>query len=342
MIIQNRSRGNYFLVRKCARRVFTEESRRWKILIATVAMGAAAAVILQVFQPWDRFKLGQSQEIRQVKSELYLNPRPAITDPLPEAKTLSLDDLIEPKDVSAPPNHIKPKIVPEAPNRIEPKIVPEVPNRIEPEPVPGAPERVGEPEKPASERSEEEIPIVTAVDTEVQDERAELISEPTYAAILGRIALNRKETLSRIMRQVYGRFNSDYLKSFIIANPDIKNPDRVAVGQVISLPAIPVAVASGDNRGWWIKVDETDTLEGAFDILRNHPGSFPPVRLIPYWNPAAGPKFAVVLGKLFKDEKSARIQQEQLPAKLSSGSKILSRWDKKTIFFANPYFERAP
>ncbi len=366
MIIQNRSRGNYFLVRKCARRVFTEESRRWKILIATVVMGAAAAVILQVFQPWDRFKLGQFQEIRQVKSELFLNPRSAITDPMPEAKTLSLDDLIVHRDVSAPPNHIKPKIVPEAPNRIKPKIVPEVPNRIEPEivpgasnrielhtvpgtpnriepePVPGAPERVEEPQKPASERAEEEIPIVTAVDTEVQDERAELISEPTYAAILGRIALNRKETLSRIMRQVYGRFNSDYLKSFIIANPDIKNPDRVAVGQVISLPAIPVAVASGDNRGWWIKVDETDTLESAFDILRNHPGSFPRVRLIPYWNPAAGPKFAVVLGKLFKDEKSARAQQEQLPAKLSSGSKILSRWDKKTIFFANPYFERAP
>jgi hypothetical protein len=154
--------------------------------------------------------------------------------------------------------------------------------------------------------------------------------------------LNRKETLSRIIRQVYGGFNSDYLKSFIIANPAIENPDRVAVGQIISLPAIPAEVVPGDNRVWWIKVDETDTLEGAFDILRNHPASFPPVRLIPYWNPADGPKFAVVLGKLFKDEKSARSQQEQLPAKLSSGSTILSRWDKKTVFFANPYFDRTP
>ena len=329
MIIRNRSRGNYFLVRKCARRVFTEESRRWKILIATVVMGGAAVVILQIFQPWDRFKKGQFQEIQQVKTEFFLKSPPAITDPIPEAKTLSLDDRIVPDDVSAP-------------NRIEPEAVPGAPNRIEPETLSGAPERVEEPEKTASERVAAEIPIVVSVDTAVQDKSAELTPEPTYATILGRITLNRKETLSRIIRQVYGGFNSDYLKSFIIANPEIENPDRVAVGQIIALPAIPAEVTSGDNRVWWIKVDETDTLEGAFDILRNHPGSFPPVRLIPYWNPAAGPKFAVVLGKLFTDEKSARTQQEQLPAELSSGSTILSRWDKKTVFFANPYFGRAP
>jgi len=317
MIIQNRSRGNYFLVRKCARRVFTEESHRWKILIATVVMGAAAVVIMQVFQPLDRFKKEQFQEIRQVKREFFLSPTPPIMDSIPATKTLSIDDRIISDNVSAP-----------------------IP--IEPETVPGAPERVEEPEKTANDRVAEKIPVVASADSAVQYERAELTPDPTYSNILGRITLNRKETLSRIIRQVYGGFNSDYLKSFIIANPAIENPDRVAVGQIISLPAIPAEVVPGDNRVWWIKVDETDTLEGAFDILRNHPASFPPVRLIPYWNPAAGPKFAVVLGKLFKDEKSARSQQEQLPAKLSSGSTILSRWDKKTVFFANPYFDRTP
>ncbi len=154
--------------------------------------------------------------------------------------------------------------------------------------------------------------------------------------------MKRKETLSRIIRQVYGGFNSDYLKSFTIANPDIENPDRVAIGQIISLPAIPVEITPADSRVWWVKVHETDTLEAAFNILRNHPGSLPPVRLIPYWNPAGGSKFAVVLGKLFKDEASARTQQKQLAGELSSGSMILSRWDKETVFFANPYFNRVP
>jgi len=315
MIIQNRSRSNYFLVRKCARRVFTEKSHRWKIIIATAAMGGLAAVILLVFLPLDRFKMGQSQGIQQGQTEIFLNPNPEIRAPIPEAKTLSLNDRIVPGDFSAP-------------------------SRIEPETVPAAPERVEGPLK--NERIEEKIPIVASVEPAVQEPRAELAAEPTYSTILGRITLKRKETLSRIIRQVYGGFNSNYLKSFIITNPDIENPDRVAVGQIISLPAIPVDIAPGDNQVWWLKVDETDTLEGAFNILRNHPGSLPPVRLIPYWNPAAGSKFAVVLGKLFKDEKSARTQQGQLPAELSLGSTILSRWDKKTVFFANPYFGRTP
>jgi len=328
MIIQNRSRSNYFLVRKCARRVFTEESRRWKTLIAAAVMGAAATVILLAFLPLDRFKMGQSQGIQEVQTEIFLNPNPEIRAPIPEAKTLSLNDRIVPGDFSTP-------------NRIEPETVPfSTPSHIEPEAVPAAPKRVQEPLK--TERIEEKVPIVASMEPAVQDTRAELAAEPAYSTILGRITLKRKETLSRIMRQVYGEFNYNYLKSFKIANPDIENPDRVAVGQIISLPAIPVEVAPGDNQVWWIKVDETDTLEGAFNILRNHPGSFSPVRLIPYWNPAAGSKFAVVLGKLFKDEKSARIQQGQLPAELSLGSTILSRWDKKTVFFANPYFGRTP
>ena len=328
MIIQNRSRSNYFLVRKCARRVFTEESRRWKTLIAAAVMGGLAAVILLVYLPLDRFKMGQSQGIREVKTELFLNPNPEIRAPIPEAKTLSLNDRIDAGDFSTP-------------NRNESETVPfSTPSRIEPEAVPAAPKRVQEPLK--TERIEEKVPIVASMEPAVQDTRTELAAGPAYSTILGRITLKRKETLSRIMRQVYGEFNYNYLKSFKIANPDIENPDRVAVGQIISLPAIPVEVAPGDNHVWWIKVDETDTLEGAFNILRNHPGSFFPVRLIPYWNPAGGSKFAVVLGKLFKDEKSARTQQGQLPAELSLGSTILSRWDKKTVFFANPYFGRTP
>jgi len=315
MIIQNRSRCNYFLVRMCARRVFREESRRWKILIATAVMGAAAAVILVVFLPLDRFKMGQSQAIGEVKTEFFLNPNLEIRDPIVEAKTLSLNDRIVPGNFSNP-------------------------NRMEPEIVPVAPERVEEPVK--TERIEEKVPMVASVNTGGQNTGAELKPTPTYSTILGRITLKHKETLSHIMRQVYGGFDSNYLKSFIITNPEIENPNRVTVGQIISLPAIPVEVAPDDSRVWWIKVDETDTLEGAINILRKHPENSPGLRLIPYWNPAGGCKFAVVLGELFEDEKSARIQQEKLPGELSSGSTIFSRWDKKTVFFANPYLDRAP
>jgi len=315
MIIQSRSRANYFLVRKCARRVFREESRRWKIPIAVAALGGAATVVLLVFLPLEGFKSGQSQKIREVKAESFLNSNPVIRDPIPGAETLSLTDRFVPSDDNSP-------------------------NIIEPDAAPPAPEQVVEPVK--TERIEEKAPQVALVDTVAEDSQADLAVEPTYPAILGRLTLKRRETLSRIIRQVYGGFNSSYLKSFVIANPEIENPDRVTVGQIISLPAIPTEVAPGEREVWWLKVDERDTLDAAFKILRNLPDGSPPVRLIPYWNPAAGTKFAVVVGKLFEDEKSARTQQEQLPTELSSGSTILSRWDKEFVFFADPYFERVP
>jgi len=337
MIIQNRSRSNYFLVRKCARRVFTEGSHRWKIHIATAVMGAAAAVILLVFLPLDRFKLGQSQEIREVKTEFFVNPNLETTDVIPEAKTLRLNDRFVSGDFNSP-NSLETESIPVSPDPVKEPLRNE---RIE-EKVPLTTESIEEKVPLTTEKIEEKIPAAAAGDTAVEDTPTDLAPAPIYADILGRITLKRKETLSRIIRQVYGGFNAGYLKSFIIANPEIENPDRVAVGQIISLPAIPVEVTPGNNPVRWIKVGETDTLEAAFQILRNHPDSSPPVRLVPYWNPAGGSKFAVVLGKLFKDEISARAQQEELPTELSSGSTILSQWDKKTVFFANPYFDQTP
>jgi hypothetical protein len=162
--------------------------------------------------------------------------------------------------------------------------------------------------------------------------------ETTYSTILGQITLQRNETLSRIIIGIYGGFNSKYFKSFIIANPDIEDPDRVDVGQIISLPAIPARVKPLNTPVWWIKIDDRDSLATAFNLLRNHLDRFPAVRLIPYWNPSDGTRFALLLEKLFTDEMTARQHLQQLPAELASNSIIVSRWKKETVYFSNPYF----
>jgi hypothetical protein len=184
-----------------------------------------------------------------------------------------------------------------------------------------------------------EAPLVASADTAPDKSLTEFIPESTYAAILGRITLKRNETLSRIIQRVYGGFNSKYFKSFIMVNPHIEDPDRVAVGQVISLPAIPARVTPSASQVWWVKVDERDSLEAAFNMLRNLPAGYPALRLIPYWNPADGTRFAVVLERIFRDERVARTQLRQLPADLSPNPALLSLWDKRTIFFADPYFD---
>ncbi len=322
MIIQNRSKIGYFLIRTCARRVFPGESRRRKILFTAALMGGAAAVMLLILLPLDRFQTLQLRALPEIKTELSQKPT---------AETM----------VSVPEETLVP-VPKEKPPAVKARMAPggfDMTDRIETEPGPPAPVKAAKPAK--SEKADNDTPIVAPAETESLEMQPELAPAPTYAEILGRITLKRNETLSRIIRQVYGGFSSSYLKSFIVANPDIEDPDRVEVGRIIALPAIPVAVKPGDKRVRWIKVDESDTLEDAFKILRNHPGSLPPVRLIPYWNPVNGTKFAVVLNKVFKDEFSARSQQQLLPTELLPRSEILSLWDKTAVYFANPYFDRA-
>ncbi len=372
MIIQNRSRSNYFIVRKCARRMFREKSGHKKFIFATTVAAGAAAVILLGILPLDRFKTGTSHEFRETKAEIFLDSNRKITHSIPNAEILSQDDRMFPGDVTNP-TLLETEVISAVPEKLEqpaeaeriieePAVTeriieqpaeaeriieePAVTERIIEEPAvteriieqPTEAERIIE-ESAEAEKIEEDVPRMASVESAIDVTPNEPNSEPTYSEILGQITVKPRETLSRVIRQVYGGFDSNYLKAFIIANPAVKNPDRVAVGQVISLPAIPVEVTTGDTPVWWIKLDETDTLKAAFKILRNHPEGFPRVQLIPYWNPVGGSKFAIVLGKLFNDEKSARAQQMQLPAQLALGSKILSHWEGKTVFFANPYFD---
>jgi hypothetical protein len=161
-----------------------------------------------------------------------------------------------------------------------------------------------------------------------------------YAPLLGDITLERNDTLSRVIQQVYGNYNSRYFRSLILANPLIDDPDRVDVGQTIHLPAIPVSVGPTNQKSWWILVAEKDNLQAAFDYLRNYPEDEPAVRMIPYWHHQAGNRFAIILKAHFSDEDAARQQLGRLPAELISQGRVLSGWETDTIFFANPFSGR--
>jgi general secretion pathway protein A len=152
--------------------------------------------------------------------------------------------------------------------------------------------------------------------------------------------LKRADTLSLIIQQVYGNYNSRYFRSLILANPVIDDPDRVDVGQIIYLPAIPVSVGPANQKVWWILIAEEENLQAAFDYLRNYPKNTPPARLIPYWNSQTGNRFAIILKEHFSDQDSARQQLSRMPAGLTSQGRVLSHWKKDTVFFANPFSGR--
>ena len=158
-----------------------------------------------------------------------------------------------------------------------------------------------------------------------------------YSDLLGKLTLQRNETLSRIIQIVYGNYNSRYFRSLILANPLIDDPDRVEVGQTISLPAIPAKVRPQRQPTWWVQVDEKDSLEAAFNFLRSYPDQAPPVRMIPYWTSEAGTRFMLVLKGIFSSKTAADLQLRQLPPNLMLDGKIVSLWNEDTVFFADPF-----
>jgi hypothetical protein len=347
MIIQNRSKSSYILVNNCARRVFPEETRRRRLLRGAAMLAVAAAVVLLIFIPSDRFKNLPSQAIRAIGAVFSQKHDQEVIVPVTEAKTQTFRAQIAPTDWydrqrsnaehDLTLNRLKSDPSEDSVNRqslqkIQHPAKGDLTIAIEePEAEPSF-----KPDQPP-ELAEKSQPV-DAKEKKPQNTLTEFPAAHTYSTMLGRITLKRDETLSRIIMRVYGNFNPKYFKSFIIANPEIEDPDRVEVGQIISLPAIPARVTPPDSPLWWVRVDETDSLEAAYNILRNYPSGSPAVRLIPHWNPANGTRFAVVLEMLFKDEHAAGRQLKKLPAEPIFNPVILADWDEQTVYFSNPYF----
>jgi len=348
MIIQNRSKCGYFLVHACARRVFPDESQRRRLVHAAAITLAAVAVALVIILPSDRFNMLQNQGVKSLLTLILKQGNPGVSQPDTESRPPSfrariastefdsrqLKD-IEPAGlpkiaaaVAAKASAAQAQLIQDQPASIE------KPPTVVEEPVRETP--LVQPQQPPMTVSK--APVAATLEKKSAQTLSEETRETTYSTILGQITLKRNETLSRIIIGIYGAFNSKYFKSFIIANPDIEDPDRVDVGQIISLPAIPTRVRPLNTPVWWIKIEDSDSLATAFNLLRNHLGSAPAVRLIPYWNPSDGTRFALLLDKLFTDEMTARQHLQQLPAELASNSMILSRWEKETVYFSNPYF----
>jgi hypothetical protein len=178
----------------------------------------------------------------------------------------------------------------------------------------------------------------TAVEPNGRPEKPAADGGRQYADHLGKVTLMRNETLSGLIQQVYGDYNSKYFKSLILANPNIEDPDRVAVGQKVVLPSIPAEVKPPGATAWWVRLASKNSLDEAYRYLRALPKGSPSIRLLPYWQPDKGLQFALVLDQYFVKKASADRRLRQLPRKYAGGGEVLSIWSKEAVFFADPFF----
>lgn len=160
-----------------------------------------------------------------------------------------------------------------------------------------------------------------------------------FPEVLGQIRAKSGETVLGIVYKVYGLPCSDHLdrilSSLALLNPEIKNLNGIAVGDVINFPAVPVPNNPLPAIGWWVQLARKDTLEEAYEFTRLYADSALPLRILPYRNSREGRKFAILLRNYFTNEESAKGSLDMLPALVSTKAKIVTGWDEDTLFFSN-------
>ena len=243
--------------------------RRWRWTAAAVAVAAAAAVLLW----WGPAKMSMPDALKWFSAveplrEPVAPARLAAPEPVEAhaADPGGAPDTGAGRDGSRP-GHSRRSFAP-------------LPEQVSP-PAPVAAPAPAPAAAPAAPQPAEAPPAKAAA--EAPSPRSFARTGPPES--LGSVTLKRNETISGLIHKVYGDYSNRHFRSIILANPQIDDPDRVEVGQVIRLPALPVSAKPLNKAAWWVTIIDTASLQEAFDMLRNYPESAPPVRLIPFWRP---------------------------------------------------------
>jgi len=308
VIIQNKTRAGWALVRSCSRRGERTGRLGWWLPAGVAALVLVVTGLLIVAGPSN--------------------------DPPPENRQQGAP-LVEQPSVAAPPPPIVGTQPPTGKNGGSGRTADGEPPAADRKPAETADLIASAPPEKTLPAENAAGPKPPAAKQETEGpERTGQIAPPDT---LGRVTLGNRETLWRLVEKVYGSHDPRYLQSVQEANPHIRDLDRVEVGEQIIVPAIPTRVQPSGQRRIWVRLAEARTLDSAVDMLRNHPPEAPPIRVIPHWNHRNGLSFSVLLKSVYYDDVSARSQSDRITRVVGSTPELVSSWAPDTIFYANPY-----
>ncbi|MBN2283453.1 MAG: AAA family ATPase [Deltaproteobacteria bacterium] len=305
LIIQNKFRADWFLVRSCVMRNLPELDERRSFDRAAVLAGLVVILFVLVVFP-ERVGIvtpGGSTAFLSVPA-IVLNPTSGPAIPV-EEKPHSLPFRDKGPDVE------KVKLATTA------ETIPEL----------------------TQERTDL---ITTAEPVKVIDEEQTLTPSGIntgvgHPAILGLARVEQKGVVWRMIEDVYGVCDRRHLDRIAESNPHIKNLDIVFAGDIIMFPSIPAEFQPSffGNDGYWVEIDNEKSLERAYRKLketRSIAGNI--LQLCPYWNNTEGLRFSVILRKRFIGENSAREALHALPELFAGNARIIKHWKEGTVFFA--------
>ncbi len=301
MIIQNKSRANWFLVQSCIRRVFSGSQRRsWQIATVLVLLIAGAAIVIPRWLP--------TKQAVPIAKETTISGQPHTQKITSELASLAKSHTI--RQVNPDSDSLQ---------AIDKQIA-----------------ASGDQPALAAVRPVPDIPDVSKQKATPPNESPDDFHHPV-PVVLGQLKVVRRETLGGLIQTIYGIFNKSHLQSVLKVNPHITDPNTIDVGEIILFPAVPIHVDHQPLKRWWVEIRRETNLENVIVFLRQNPTEAASSRLISHWNPSTGLHFSVILNQFFYDQTSASKELNKSVADHPAHGSIISDWGYRTVFYANPF-----
>ena len=187
-------------------------------------------------------RVGRQEEVKEV-TEIRAAPSPedqslAKAEKPPKAvEAPSKAVEAAPKAVEAPPKVVEapPKVVEAPPKVVEaaPKVVEAPPKAVEVSPkAVEKPPKVAEAAPKAVEEIQKQEPTLAAVPLQQPIEEEKGMTARTVI---------RGDSVSRILVDIYGSFDPELLRQFKLANPQLKDVNKIMVGEQLQLPRLSSA-----------------------------------------------------------------------------------------------------
>lgn len=302
LIIQNRTRAGWALIRSCIKRLSI--ASRWeRAILAAIVIVLVSAAALNIFavsfmMPKNRMQLSKPYKIPPIQHPV--ESLPAIPVSENDSKQSDAEPLV---NLSAPDG-------PESASAGGTPALAMIDNLSE--------------TKVTEDKAGKE-----------SDERQEQTAPPL---VLGQLIVRPGDTLGRMVHQVYGGFSKSYLSTVIAANPHIADPDDIDVGNIIQFPAVDFLLDRQSPPIYIIAFDEQPSLTAAMQRRQELFEEIQlPVRVVPSWSPADGLRFHLVLTGYFGSDEAANRYLSLLPPQTSDRATIISNWSDKRLLFSDPY-----
>ncbi|MFP4309145.1 MAG: ExeA family protein [Desulfococcaceae bacterium] len=160
--------------------------------------------------------------------------------------------------------------------------------------------------------------------------------------VLGAVAMAAGETIGELAALIYGTARPEIIQAVLAANPHIRGPQRIGVGERVQFPTI-LQSSEGFLPSVYIQVARFPALEPAVAAFRSLQGRGdpPPMRLLSCWDPDDGPQFVLVPDRAFPDPEAAETWLRRFRAEFPLPGTVYAEWTPGTLLFGEGFEEAA-